>query len=53
MEKAMHQAHGMGYAEYSNKHENRMLVEKRRERDYAASQQIVAEVNRKVHNNLS
>lgn len=47
MEKALHQAHGIGYAEYSQKHDKRMEVERSREMDYRKSQMIVNEVERK------
>ncbi|MBO8156780.1 MAG: hypothetical protein H0Z32_09985 [Bacillaceae bacterium] len=45
----MHQSHGIGYEEYSRKLEKRLQVEKRREKDYLKSQQIVAEVDRQIH----
>lgn len=48
MEKAMHHSHGMGYAEYSQKHEKRMDVEMSREKDYRESQLIYAEIERKM-----
>ena len=50
MEKAMHQSHGIGYAEYAQKHEKRMDVELRREADYQKSQLIYAEINRRLKN---
>ncbi|BBP92141.1 hypothetical protein BsIDN1_57590 [Bacillus safensis] len=34
MEKAMHQAHGMSYAEYERDHDLRMKVEYKREQSY-------------------
>lgn len=49
MEKAMHGAHKVSYAVYSQKHEVRMKVEMRRERDYLQSQRIVADLDRKIH----
>jgi len=48
MEKSMYQFHGMGYEEYSIKHKNRMKVEKKREKDYAKSQMIIANIDRKL-----
>jgi hypothetical protein len=48
MEKAMHHSHGMGYAEYSQKHEKRMDVELSREEDYRKSQIIYAEIERRM-----
>ncbi|MGO4888900.1 hypothetical protein ACJ2A9_14185 [Anaerobacillus sp. MEB173] len=41
MEKAMQQSHGIGYAEYNRRLENRMKVEKQRELDYQKSLEIV------------
>lgn len=49
MEKSMHQFHGMGYGEYSRKHRNRIQVEKKREKDYAKSQIIIANIDRKFN----
>jgi len=49
MEKAMHDAHGIGYEAYCMKHKLRMKVERRREKDYLRSQRIVADIDRKVH----
>jgi hypothetical protein len=48
MEKAMHQSHGIGYAEYSQNHEKRMDVEIAREKDYRKSQLIYAENERRM-----
>ena len=48
MEKAMHQSHGIGYAEYAQKHEKRMDVEMSREEDYRKSQLIYADIARKL-----
>ncbi|GAA0326874.1 hypothetical protein GCM10008967_16750 [Bacillus carboniphilus] len=48
MEKAMQQAHGIGYEVYSQKHEIRMKVERKREKDYIQSQRIVMEHDRKL-----
>ncbi|WP_202595692.1 hypothetical protein [Pontibacillus yanchengensis] len=49
MEKAMHQSHGMGYAEYSRRLDQRLKVEQRRQQEFEQSQKIVAEVDRKIH----
>ncbi|WIF97429.1 MULTISPECIES: hypothetical protein [Pontibacillus] len=49
MEKAMHQSHGIGYQEYSRRIDQRLKVEQRREAEYQASRQIVAEVDRQIH----
>ena len=48
MEKAMHLSHGIGYAEYAQKHEKRMDVEISREADYRKSQLIYADIERKL-----
>jgi hypothetical protein len=48
MEKAMHQSHGMGYAEYAQNHKKRMDVEVSREADYRKSQLIYADIQRKL-----
>lgn len=45
----MQQSHGIGYAEYSQKLENRLAVERKRQREYEQSRRIVAEVDRIVH----
>ncbi|QST02013.1 MULTISPECIES: hypothetical protein [Pontibacillus] len=45
----MHQSHGMGYQEYSRRIDQRLKVEQRREAEYQASRQIVAEVDRQIH----
>ncbi|MFC3883983.1 hypothetical protein ACFOU2_10980 [Bacillus songklensis] len=41
MEKAMYQAHGMGYEEYSRKLDQRLKVEQEREKDYLQSRRIL------------
>ncbi len=41
----MHSSHGMGYAEYNSKLENRLEVEKTREKEYLESQQLVSTLN--------
>jgi hypothetical protein len=48
MEKAMHHSHGIGYAEYSLKHEKRLDVEMSLEEDYNKSQLIYAEIERRM-----
>ncbi len=45
----MHGAHGISYEVYCMKHEARMRVERRREKDYVESQRMVADLDRKVH----
>ncbi|QFT90483.1 hypothetical protein FIU87_17715 [Bacillus sp. THAF10] len=42
----MHQAHGMGYEEYTNKVSKLLEVEKRREEDYQKSLEIAADIDR-------
>lgn len=49
MEKAMHQSHNMGYAEYGRKLDNRLTVEKRRQREYEQCKHIVAEFENQIH----
>ncbi|WP_223282834.1 hypothetical protein [Neobacillus kokaensis] len=49
MEKAMHMSHGVGYEVYSRKHEVRMRVEKQRERNYAESKRVLAEITSKLY----
>ncbi|MGG0717349.1 hypothetical protein ABE096_07080 [Robertmurraya massiliosenegalensis] len=46
MEKAMVGAHRVNYATYCHKHDVRMRVERRREKEYAQSQRIVADLTR-------
>jgi hypothetical protein len=53
MEKAMHASHGVGYAEYNQKHEVRMDIEQQREQEYLESRRMVADFNRKFTNHLS
>lgn len=48
MEKSMHQAHGIGYAEYERSLEKRMLVEKNREKDYQNSVVMINQIDRKL-----
>lgn len=38
----MQQSHGMGYAEYNRNLENRLMVEKQRDKDYRKSLEIVS-----------
>ncbi|WP_410207183.1 hypothetical protein [Bacillus sp. z60-11] len=40
----MHRSHGMGYEEYSRSHENRLEVEKRREKQHQKSKQIISDM---------
>jgi hypothetical protein len=49
MEKAMLASHGVCYKVYSQNHGVRLLVEKRREQEYAASQIMIADLDRKLH----
>ncbi|KGX89772.1 hypothetical protein N783_04030 [Pontibacillus marinus BH030004 = DSM 16465] len=49
MEKAMQASHGIGYQEYSQRLDQRLKVEQRRQSDYEQSQRIVAEVDRQIH----
>jgi hypothetical protein len=44
MEKAMFQAHGIGYALYAQKLEQRMMVELEREQDYLQGRRISEEM---------
>ncbi|MFS0863648.1 hypothetical protein [Fredinandcohnia sp. 179-A 10B2 NHS] len=49
MEKAMHQAHGIGYETYSRKFKERLRVELKREKEYQKGRMIVAEYDRRLH----
>ncbi|WP_155996950.1 hypothetical protein [Halobacillus karajensis] len=49
MEKAMHQAHNMSYAEYSRKLDTRLKVEEKRQREFEESQKMIAQVDRQLH----
>src|SRR5699024_12859460 len=49
MEKAMHQSHKMGFAEYSRNLDNRLTVEKRRQQEYEKCKHIVAEIDSQIH----
>lgn len=49
MEKAMHGAHGVGYETYKRKHDIRMLIEKKREKEYVLSQRLTSDIERKIH----
>ncbi|MGE7907254.1 hypothetical protein ACQKNS_22925 [Peribacillus sp. NPDC094092] len=40
----MFQAHGIGYAQYAQKLEQRMMVEQEREQDYLQSRRITEEM---------
>jgi hypothetical protein len=46
MEKAMHQAYGMGYEEYARVFSNQLKVEKEREKEHKKAQRISEEQNR-------
>ncbi|HWO77147.1 MAG TPA: hypothetical protein VNM69_14830 [Bacillus sp. (in: firmicutes)] len=45
MEKAMFQAHGIGYEVYCQKHDVRMRVEKKREQEYIKSRHMLAHLD--------
>lgn len=49
MEKAMHQNHGVGYAEYELNLSRRLKVERDRYKSYLDSKMIVSEIDRQVH----
>ncbi len=49
MEKAMLNAHGVCYEVYRRKHDVRMQVEKRREKEYLISRHIHAVLDRKIN----
>ena len=44
----MYQSHGIGYEVYCQKHDVRMKVEKRREKDYILSRQMLAILDRRL-----
>nr|WP_304216012.1 hypothetical protein [Fredinandcohnia onubensis] len=46
MEKAMHQAHGIGYKDYCRKFKERMRVENNREQDYKQGLMIIAQIGK-------
>ncbi|MEK5441329.1 hypothetical protein [Fredinandcohnia sp. FSL W7-1320] len=46
MEKAMHQAHGIGYKDYCRKFKERMRVEVNREKDYKQGLMIIAQIGK-------
>lgn len=48
MEKAMQQSHKMGYAEYERKLENRIAVEKRREKEYEACKHLTTDIDSQI-----
>ena len=48
MEKAMHTAHGVGYAVYCQSLEVRMQVERRRTKSYMESMKILNEYGRSI-----
>jgi len=45
----MYQSHGVGYEQYCQKLEVRMLVEKKREEEYSKGRLIVLNLERKLH----
>jgi len=49
MEKALHGAHGVSYAVYSQKHDVRMRIERKRQEEYARCKQMVASLEKKLH----
>ncbi|WP_170840755.1 hypothetical protein [Oceanobacillus limi] len=49
MEKQMQQSHQICYAEYSRKLEKRMIVEKRRDKEYEKCKHMVAELDNQIH----
>ncbi|GGM35765.1 hypothetical protein GCM10011351_22300 [Paraliobacillus quinghaiensis] len=49
MEKAMQQNHGIGFAEYERKLNNRLQIEREREKSYKQASRVVNEMERKVH----
>jgi biopolymer transport protein ExbD len=52
MEKAMYQTHGFGYEEYKRNLENRMQVERDRDKNYKQSMQLISELERNVYNRI-
>lgn len=48
MEKAMQQSHKMGYAEYERNFDNRIAVEKRRQKEYEKCKFLVAELENNI-----
>lgn len=49
MEKAMHQSHGIGYAEYNQNLDERLRIEQERDKEYSKSNSMVDELQRQVH----
>ncbi len=45
----MQQSYGMGYAEYCRKLENRMKVERMREKDHQQSLKVLTSIQSKMH----
>ncbi|WP_167553023.1 hypothetical protein [Evansella clarkii] len=45
----MYQSYGIGYEEYNRKLENRLEVEKEREKDHRKSMQILSQYSRQIH----
>lgn len=48
MEKAMQQSHKMGFEEYERNLDNRIAVEKRRQREYEQCKHMLAEIENKI-----
>lgn len=49
MEKALQNAHGVGYEVYKREARVRIQIEKKRETEYVNSQHIVADLGRKLN----
>ena len=49
MEKAMYQAHGIGYEEYRRELSKRIQVEQSRDKEYEQSLRIISEIERRCH----
>lgn len=49
MEKAMQQSHKIGYAEYSRTHEQRMIVEQKRDAEHEYCKLLMAKIDGKIH----
>lgn len=49
MEKAMQQNHGLGFAEYERKLNQRLKIEREREKSHRDGLKAVTKMNRQVH----
>lgn len=49
MEKAMQQSHHIGYAEYEQKLDKRMAVERKRQREHRKCKHFAAEYNHQLN----